>query len=70
LRKAPGRVEFQRGIMEIDDTGRLVVRSTGKQGSGMLSSMGKANCFIILPTDTAKVEAGSVVTVQPFAGLI
>lgn len=70
LRKAPGRVEFQRGIMESDDTGRLVVRSTGKQGSGMLSSMSKANCFIILPMDTAKVEAGSVVTVQPFAGLI
>ena len=70
LRKAPGRVEFQRGIMETDDNGTLVVRSTGMQGSGMLNSMGKANCFIILPMETARVEAGSEVTVQPFAGLV
>jgi molybdopterin molybdotransferase len=70
LRKAPGRVEFQRGIMESDSEGRLTVRSTGRQGSGMLSSMGTANCFIILPQEAARVEAGSLVTVQPFAGLV
>jgi molybdopterin molybdotransferase len=70
LRKAPGRVEFQRGIMETDSEGRLTVRSTGRQGSGMLSSMGTANCFIILPQEAARVEAGSLVTVQPFAGLV
>ncbi len=70
LKKAPGRIDYQRGWLETDDQGELVVHSTGQQGSGMLSSMGKANCFIVLPLESKGVEAGSLVTVQPFAGLI
>ncbi len=70
LKKAPGRIDYQRGWLATDDQGELVVQSTGRQGSGMLSSMGKANCFIVLPLDSKGVEAGSLVTVQPFAGLI
>ncbi|HEX22637.1 MAG TPA: molybdopterin molybdenumtransferase MoeA, partial [Chromatiales bacterium] len=70
LKKAPGRIDYQRGWLETDDQGELVVQSTGQQGSGMLSSMGKANCFIVLPLESKGIEAGSVVTVQPFAGLI
>jgi len=70
LKKAPGRIDYQRGWLETDDKGELVVHSTGQQGSGMLSSMGKANCFIVLPLESKGVEAGDVVTVQPFAGLI
>lgn len=70
IRKNPGRVEYQRGIMEYDDNGELVVRSTGGQGSHMLSSMAKANCFIILPMDCNYVEAGETVVVQPFSGII
>ncbi len=70
LKKAPGRIDYQRGWLETDDQGELVVQSTGQQGSGMLSSMGKANCFIVLPLESKGVEAGSLVTVQPFAGLI
>jgi molybdopterin molybdotransferase len=70
LRKSPGRVEFQRGIMETNELGNLVVRSTGEQGSGILSSMGQADCFIILPMDAGNVEANTLVKVQPFAGLV
>ena len=70
LKKAPGRIDYQRGWLATDDQGELVVQSTGQQGSGMLSSMGKANCFIVLPLESKGVEAGSLVTVQPFAGLI
>jgi len=70
LKKAPGRIDYQRGWLETDDQGELVVHSTGRQGSGMLSSMGKANCFIVLPLESKGVEADSLVTVQPFAGLI
>ena len=51
MHKNPGRVEYQRGVMEYDKNGELVVRSTGGQGSHMLSSMVKANCFIILPME-------------------
>jgi len=53
LKKAPGRIDYQRGWLETDDKGELVVHSTGQQGSGMLSSMGKANCFIVLPLESS-----------------
>ena len=70
IRKNPGRMEFQRGIMEYDTNGELVVRTTGGQGSHILSSMAKANCFIILPLDCKNLDAGETVQVQPFAGII
>ncbi len=70
LRKKPGRVEFQRGILENTADGELVVRKTGEQGSGILRSMSEANCFIVLPMDSGRVEPGADVVVQPFAGLI
>jgi len=64
IRKLPGRTEFQRGILTQNKHGEMTVRTTGAQGSGMLSSMSKANCFIILPTDQGSVEAGATVQVQ------
>jgi molybdopterin molybdotransferase len=70
LKKRPGRVEFQRGILEQAGDGELAVRKTGMQGSGILTSMSQANCFIVLPQDCAGVEAGETVIVEPFAGLI
>ena len=70
LRKRPGRTEFQRGILNQGDNGELSVTSTGQQGSGILSSMSRADCFIILPQDSSGVDAGELVEVQPFAGLI
>lgn len=70
IRKNPGRVEYQRGIITRDTNGELVVQSTGGQGSHMLSSMAKANCFIILPMDCNSIEAGEIVEVQPFSGII
>jgi molybdopterin molybdotransferase len=66
IRKSPGRVEFQRGIVSQDAGGALSVRTTGAQGSGMLSSMSRANCFIVLPMDQGNVEPGSTVEVQLF----
>lgn len=69
LKKTPGRVEFQRGILERDAAGQLTVRSTGEQGSGILSSMSEANCFIVLPMEAGNVEAGTWVDVQIFEGI-
>jgi len=66
LRKRPGRMEYQRGIMSVDASGETVVASTGEQGSGILSSMSQANCFIILPDDSDGARAGDRVEVQPF----
>ena len=70
LRKKPGRTEFQRGVMETDDQGELIVHKTGEQGSGILRSMSEANCFIILAKETGRIEAGTVVDVQPFSDLV
>jgi molybdopterin molybdotransferase len=70
LRKRPGRMEFQRGILEYNQEGQLVVRSTGKQGSALLSSMSQANCFIVLPMECEGVAAGTEVLVEPFEGII
>jgi len=69
LRKKPGRTEILRGIIEQDDRGDWLVKSTGQQGSGILSSMSLANAFIILDHDSSSVKAGEWVKVQPFAGL-
>lgn len=70
LRKRPGRMEFQRGHLEIADNGDLSVSRSGAQGSGMLSSMSTANCFIVLPTASGNVEPGDDVYVEPFEGLV
>jgi len=70
LKKRPGRMEFQRGILETDEQGDLVVRSTGKQGSGILSSMSQANCFIVLPMACDHVTVGTQVLIEPFEGLV
>ena len=70
LKKRPGRVEYQRGILSHDNSGELVVSNTGGQGSGILSSMANANCFIILPLESDGVSPGETVEVQPFYGLM
>ncbi len=70
LKKTPGRKDFQRGILSSDENGQLVVDTTGIQGSHMLSSMSKANCFIVLEREAGNIEAGSLVEVLPFNELI
>jgi molybdopterin molybdotransferase len=70
LKKAPGRTEFQRGVLFRDNEGNLSVRVTGEQGSGILRSMSEANCFIILPDTQGSVAAGSMVDVQLMEGLV
>jgi molybdopterin molybdotransferase len=70
LRKKTGRREFQRGVLTRDAGGQLQVGRAGHQGSGVLSSMNAANCFIVLPEDAGPVSAGDVVTVQPFSGFV
>lgn len=66
LRKSPGRMDFQRGILSVNEAGENVVSSTGAQGSGILSSLARANCYIVLPSDQGGVRAGEMVNVQLF----
>ncbi|WP_394204294.1 molybdopterin molybdotransferase MoeA [Shewanella waksmanii] len=66
LRKFPGRVEYQRGILSQNAQGEAEVTITGGQGSGMLTSMSLANCFVILAQEQGDTPAGTLVTVEPF----
>jgi len=68
IKKAPGRTEFQRGIL-FKDGADWKVKTTGEQGSGILSSMSQANCFIVLDEPSGTLEAGTLVEVQPFHGI-
>lgn len=70
LKKAPGRTEFQRGILTRAADGSLAVRPTGEQGSGILKSMSDANCFIVLGDATGNVEPGTQVEVQLLEGIV
>jgi len=70
IRKAPGRTEFQRAILADDGNGGWTVRTTGDQGSGILSSMSRANCFIVLSSATGNCAVGDMVDVQLLAGLV
>ncbi|MDU5781312.1 MAG: molybdopterin molybdotransferase MoeA [Pantoea sp.] len=70
LKKSPGRLDFQRGIMRRSEDGELEVLSTGHQGSHIFSSFAAANCFIVLERDRGAVEPGEWVEVEPFNALL
>jgi molybdopterin molybdotransferase len=46
------------------------VRITGAQGSGILRSMSEANCMVVLGHEQGNVQAGELVDVLVFEGLI
>jgi molybdopterin molybdotransferase len=65
LPKKRGRREYKRGILAFRD-GAWEVRTTGPQGSGILTSMVAGNCLIVLDEDRGDVAAGEIVDVEPF----
>ncbi len=65
LKSRLGRTDFLRGCYHADAEGRLHVRSTGAQGSGILSSMVAANCLIELTDEREGVAPGETVSIQP-----
>lgn len=70
LRKKPGRTEYQRGLVTTAADGTLQVRTTGNQGSGVLSSMVQANGLIVLHHGQGNVAVGDTVDVMVFDGVI
>lgn len=70
VRKKPGRTEYQRGIVSRASDGTLQVRTTGNQGSGVLSSMVQANGLIVLHHGQGNVAMGDRVDVMVFDGVI
>ncbi|HWW70648.1 MAG TPA: gephyrin-like molybdotransferase Glp, partial [Duganella sp.] len=70
IRKKPGRTEYQRGVLTTGADGEALVRLTGAQGSGILSSMTEANCIVVLRHGQANVAVGETVDIILFDGLI
>jgi molybdopterin molybdotransferase len=64
MRKKAGRREFKRGVLRFTPQG-WEVRTTGPQGSGILSSMVAGNCLIVLEEGRGDVAAGETVLVEP-----
>ena len=70
MQSRPGRTEFLRGVFHQDASGVLRVRTTGPQGSGILSSMADANCLIeIVPAQPA-IAVGERVWIHPLQGRV
>jgi molybdopterin molybdotransferase len=70
IRKKPGRTEYQRGILARGADGQPTVTITGAQGSGILRSMSEANCMVVLHDEQGTVQAGDMVDVLLFEGLV
>ena len=70
LRKKAGRTEYQRGFVSSAADGTLQVRTTGNQGSGVLSSMVQGNGLIVLHHTQGNVALGDEVNVMMFDGAI
>ena len=65
MSKKKGRREFKRGIVQWQN-GRWEARTTGPQGSGILSSMAAGNCLIVLDEARGDVAVGETVLIEPF----
>ena len=65
LKKRKGRAEFQRGII-YKKNNKNYVKTVGEQGSGILSSMTRANCLIYLPVEQGKVKLNDKVQILMF----
>lgn len=70
IKKRPGRLDFQRGIASVNEQGQLQVQPLSGQGSGILSSLSRANCYVVLPQDNDGHEAGDMVSIELFDAVI
>ena len=61
--KHDGKRHSIRGVLR-HNHGSLLVRTTGTQSSGAMSSMSKANCLIIVDEETTEIRKGTLVTVE------
>jgi len=57
---------FLRAIVSTGNGGLVTARLTGPQGSGILTSMSRANALLVVPEDRPVVEAGETLHALPF----
>ena len=63
IRKEDSKRHFSRGIVQ-NVNGKLLVRTTGTQSSGALTSLVRANCLVIIPEEARLLRAGDAVEIE------
>ena len=69
IRHNPGREEYQRGTLS-GATGNRWVTVSGDQSSNRMATFNGADCLIRVPKETSDLDAGELVEVLPFYGLL
>lgn len=65
VKARPRKTQFLRATLEDDGRGGRLARLTGPQGSGILSSMTRADVLLVVPAGPEPVPAGSELTAIP-----
>ncbi len=66
IQKKKGRIEYKRACLTQNKKGSFV-KISGLQGSNILTSLSKANCYIRLESNINFIKKGSMVDVIPFS---
>lgn len=66
VKSSGDRPHYMRGVLAREQD-ELTVSPTGPQGSGILSSMARGNCFFIIPKGTKWLEAGQWVECEVYS---
>ncbi len=66
LKKKPGRREWVRVYQEIQNDGSVLLQRSASHGSGILTSMTKADGLVELAEDTGNLSKGTLVNYLPF----
>jgi molybdopterin molybdotransferase len=62
LNEKPGVTHFLPARVERQGA-QLEVKALKWQGSGDVAALGRSNCYVVVPSDAEKIEAGEKVTV-------
>lgn len=63
IHKKDRKRHFSRGVLR-NEGGHFFVSTTGSQSSGVLTSMTRANCLIVIPEEVENLKAGEEVEVE------
>ncbi|MCA9860690.1 MAG: molybdopterin molybdotransferase MoeA [Thermomicrobiales bacterium] len=59
-----GRTDALRGYAWLDESGQLLARPAENRGSAVLSSLGAANCLILIPEERAALPPGDIAEIR------
>ena len=66
IRRSPGRKEYQRANVSVDESGQLLVTATQSQGSGIMTSLAYGECYIVIEAEQGRITKGSFVKIEMY----